>query len=208
MIKCPHCKDSHKTVAQVRTCAIPPCRHDLPAGQCITCAPYNHRFGGREVTSTWPPQPRWDDPEITGFCSICRTPIYVKDRICNRHGSPRWAHKPCFADPGRIIEDQQAYRNQDADNPFHYSEVPDQLSELLATADALLPEVIGEEAATTVPLLKQVAQDMDYDLSIALIQETIYGYDLEQLGAWEPRDPDVDLEDIPALEALAERTWT
>src|SRR5690606_41899980 len=55
-------------------------------------------------------------------------------------------------------------------------------------ADALLPEAVAVEQETTILLLKQVAEDMSYDLSIDLIRETIYGYSLEMLGSFEPRE--------------------
>lgn len=202
-IRCGTCKGRHDTVAQVLECSAAKaerseCKHGLATGTCILCASWVRRLGrsknrriGTATTRARKPlnAPEWItelDPDATGLCSICGEPIYVGERISVRAGRRDWAHTDCFVDPANAAPQNELVSQREPDP--EYNDAYSRIAALERLADALLPEAVAIEQETTILLLKQVAEDMSYDLSIDLIRETIYGYSLEMLGAFEPRD--------------------
>ena len=204
--RCHVCKGRHDTIPQVRACSAanqgqPMCRHDLPTGSCITCAHWNKRRGVTLHRSTHP-GPGWitdlfEDGLASGQCALCEGPILVGEWIAVRKGWRNWAHWECFTDPGTAIEREPWKSQREPDAPFN----PEYSRELRLTAlaESLLAEAWAVESETTWSLLQCVAQDMDWELSIDLIRETMTGMSLDILGAWEPRETDLPTEEDMAL---------
>lgn len=190
-IRCGSCKGRHDSVSQVLSCNTQgsTCRHDLRIGQCVTCARWNRRKGYATTNSFVKNPPDWltdQDPLASGTCSLCGDLILQGQRIWTKKGQKRWAHRDCIVDPGRATE-EPGYKSQREAGPT-WNDAYDMLTALMAAAERLLPEAVEVEQETSILLLKQVAEDMDYDLSIDLIRETVYGYSLEELGAWDERE--------------------
>jgi hypothetical protein len=201
-MKCGNCKRDHATVAQVKACASilhGGCKHGLDFGTCIACAAWNKRRGTRSFKAQKPVDWGWELGQ-SGLCSTCNLPTFVGETIFTRTGQKRWSHRFCFCDPGAVLAEEPQKSQREPDPEFRGD---GRLERLMSAAEDLLAEAIAEEEATTILLLQQVAADMDYDLSIDLIRETIYGYSLEQLGAWEPID--AETEEWEELASLMER---
>lgn len=216
-IRCHACRGRHDSIQQIKVCSANQagqtrCKHDLDIGQCVTCAAWNTRRGVRIVASTYP-GPEWiqdlfEDSLASGICSLCSDALLLGQQIAVRVGFRNWAHEECFVDPGRVLEPEPQKSQREPKNP--YNEVYDRTAALQLLAEQALPEAIAIEEETDFRLLKQVAADMEYELSIDLIRETIYGYSLEMLGAFEEKEasPWEDLdEEIERLEADSLVAW-
>lgn len=209
-IRCGNCKGRHDTVMQVLECsALQPCKHGLAPRTCITCASWNRRRGFAHTRSFVKNPPQWltdTDLKASGTCAICLDVIVQGQEIWTRRGRKQWAHRDCITDPGAATA-EPLLKSQREPDP-EYNDAYSRIAALERAADDLLAEAIEVEQETDILCLKQVAQDMDYHLSIDLIRETIFGYDLEMLGAWEPQDESdfvlMDEDDVASLQAQAD----